>query len=106
MKLTISNLIEAIYLDIFSLGQNIELQIMAAWVHLSTYLLFVINLSHSNCSMQKAQSSDRPWSNTDLKSPDKETNFSFKKGKKQNKKRMISTLPIRHTKFEVASTSI
>ena len=87
MKLTISNLIEAIYLDIFSLGQNIELQIMATWVHLSTYLLFVINLSHSNCSMQKAQSSDRPWSNTDLKSPDKETNFSlFKKEKTKQKK--------------------
>ena len=36
MELNISNPIEV---------QNIELQIMKTWVHLSTYLLFVINLS-------------------------------------------------------------
>ena len=45
MKLNMSNLIEAIYLNAFVLAQNIELQIMATRVHLSTHLLFVINLS-------------------------------------------------------------
>ena len=40
MKLNISNPIEAIYLNIFALVQNIELQLMATWVHLSTHLLF------------------------------------------------------------------
>ena len=43
--LTISNPTEAMYLNAFALGQNIVLQIMATWVCLSTYLLFVINLS-------------------------------------------------------------
>ena len=40
MKLNISNPIEAIYLNIFAHVQNIELQLMATWVHLSTHLLF------------------------------------------------------------------
>ena len=33
MKLNISNLREAIYLNEFTISQNIELQIMAIWVH-------------------------------------------------------------------------
>ena len=33
MKLIISNPIEAIYLDVFALSQNIEFQIMWTWVH-------------------------------------------------------------------------
>ena len=33
MKLIISNPIEAIYLDVFALSQNIEFQIMSTWVH-------------------------------------------------------------------------
>ena len=33
-----------IYLNAFPLSQNIELRIIAIWVHLSTYLLFAINL--------------------------------------------------------------
>ena len=45
MELNITNPIETIYLNIFIVGQNIELQIRAAWVYLSTYLLFVINMS-------------------------------------------------------------
>lgn len=45
MKINISNPIEVIYLNLFALGQNIALQIMKTWIHLSTYLLFVINLS-------------------------------------------------------------
>ena len=32
------------YLNAFPLSQNIELRIIAIWVHLSTYLLFAINL--------------------------------------------------------------
>ena len=45
MKLNIYNPIKAIYVNAFALGQITELQIMAIWVHLSTYLLFVINFS-------------------------------------------------------------
>ena len=33
MKLIISNPIEAIYLDVYALSQNIEFQIMSTWVH-------------------------------------------------------------------------
>ena len=72
MELNPSNSIEAIYLNAFPLGQVVELQIMAEWVHLLTYLLFVTNLSLSNFSMLKAQSSIK---HTDLKSPDKEIYF-------------------------------
>ena len=39
MKLNISNLGEAIYLNEFTISQNIELQIMPIWVHLSEYPL-------------------------------------------------------------------
>ena len=46
MKLNISNPIEAIYLNIFALVQNIELQLMATWVHLSLHLLLLINFSY------------------------------------------------------------
>ena len=78
MELNPSNSIEAIYLNAFPLGQVVELQIMAEWVHLLTYLLFVTNLSLSNFLMLKAQSSIK---HTDLKSPDKEIFFFSKKGK-------------------------
>ena len=45
MDTNISNPVEAIYLSVFALGQDIELQVMTAWVHLSMDLLSVINLS-------------------------------------------------------------
>ena len=45
MKLNISNLMEAMYLNAFTLGQDIELQVMATWFHLSGYLLLAIKLS-------------------------------------------------------------
>ena len=45
MELNVYNPIEDIYLNTFSLGQSTELQIMATWVRLSSYLLFVRNLS-------------------------------------------------------------
>ena len=45
MTVNKSNPIEVIYLNLFALVQNIELEIIATWVHLSTYLLFVIDLS-------------------------------------------------------------
>ena len=44
MELNISNPIEAIYLNIPAIGQNLELQIMATRVYLSTYLSIVSNL--------------------------------------------------------------
>ena len=45
METNISNHVEAIYLSAFALGQDIELQVMTAWVHLSMDLLSVINLT-------------------------------------------------------------
>ena len=78
MLLNPSNSTEAINLNAFPLGQVVELQIMAEWVHLLTYLLFVTNLSLSNFSMLKAQPSIK---HTDLKSPDKEIHFFLKKRK-------------------------
>ena len=45
MKLNISNLMKAMYLNAFTLGQDIELQIIATWLHLSGYLLLAIKLS-------------------------------------------------------------
>ena len=45
MKLNISNPIEAIYLNIFTLDPNMELQITTTWIDISTCLLFVINFS-------------------------------------------------------------
>ena len=79
MLLNPSNSTEAINLNAFPLGQVVELQIMAEWVHLLTYLLFFTNLYLSNFSMLKAQSSIK---HTNLKSPDKETHFFFKKKEK------------------------
>ena len=79
------NPVEAISLNIFAVGQNIEL--LAAWVHLPTYLLFVVNLS-----------AFKFFKNV--------SNFSSQK-KSKNGKRMNSDLPNTHThtKFDVASTS-
>ena len=77
MKLNISNFIEAIYFDAFALGQNIDLQIMATWVHLSTYLLFVINLSPFKLfNAESAVFRTASPKHTDLKSPGKEIHFS------------------------------
>ena len=45
MTVNNSNPTEVIYLNLFALVQNIELEIIATWVHLSTYLLSVIDLS-------------------------------------------------------------
>ena len=45
MKRNISNPMEAIYLNVLVFAQNIQLQLMVTWFHLSMYLLFVINLS-------------------------------------------------------------
>lgn len=51
---------EAIYLNILALFQNMELQIIGTWVHLSKYLLFVNSLSlfklfNEERAMQKTQ---------------------------------------------------
>ena len=73
---------------------------MGIWVSLSTYLIFIINfcsfkLFNVERAMQKVQTSVK---HTNMKSPDKEINFSFFK-KRENKKRMTSILSSRHTKF-------
>ena len=49
MELNISNPIEAIYLNVFPLGQNIGFQIVATWVHLSTHPLIALTCPLSNC---------------------------------------------------------
>ena len=71
MKLNISNSIEAIYLNIFAVTQNTELQLIKTWVHLSTYLLFVINLPPLKLSnTESAALRTASVKHTDLKSPD------------------------------------
>ena len=78
MKLNISNPIEAMYLNAFALRQNIELQIIATLVHLSTYLLFVINLSPFKLfNAKSAVFRTASIKHTDLKSPGKDIHFSL-----------------------------
>ena len=79
MKLNISNPIEAIYLNIFTYSQNIELQIMITCVHLSKYHYLLLTFPFSNCLMQKVQMQKAQASikHTDLKSQDKEIYFSL-----------------------------
>ena len=70
MKLNMSNPTEAIYLNIFALAQNIELQLMATWVHLSTYLLFAIYLPPFNFfNTERTVFRKASVRHTDLKSP-------------------------------------
>ena len=72
---------------------------MATWVHLSTYLLFVVNLSVFKLFNEEgAFFSMTSVKDADWKFPDKEIHFLFKKRK--NEKRNISTLPGRQTKFD------
>ena len=74
MELYIPNPIEAT----FAFGRNIELQIMATWVNLSTYLLFVINLSRFKLfNAESAVFRTTSVKHTDLKSRDKEIYFSL-----------------------------
>ena len=78
MKLKISNPIEAIYVNTFTFGQNIELQLMEAKVHLSAYLLFVINLFTFKLSnAESAVFRTASIKHTDLKSPDKKYIFLY-----------------------------
>ena len=61
------------YLNIFALVENIELQLMAIWVHLSTYLLFAIDLpSFKLFNTDSAVFRTASIKNTDLKSPDRQ----------------------------------
>ena len=60
---------------------------MGIWVHLSMYLIFIINfysfkLFNAEWAMQKVQTSVK---HTNMKSPDKEINFSFLKKEKTKK---------------------
>ena len=65
---------------------------MATWVHLSTYLLFFINLTAFKLfNAEGAVFRMASVKHADLKFPEK---------------RSIPTLPGRHKKFDVASTSI
>ena len=80
MKVNMSNLIEDIYLNLFALGLNIELQIMTICVHLSMYLIFVLNLSpfklfNAGSKVSKTGS----IRHIDLKTSGRETRFSLLK---------------------------
>ena len=71
MELNISNPMEAIYLNLFPLGQNIGFQIVATWVHLSTHPLIALTCPLSNCRKRSLQNAFRqsiicPWSNIPL----------------------------------------
>ena len=80
---------------------------MTTWVYLLIYLLLVINLPPLKLfDAEKAVFRTASVINTDLKSShtQKKTFFSLKKVK--SKKKRISTLPSRHTKFEGASISV
>ena len=61
--------LEAKYLNKFALAQYIQLQLMATWSYLSTFLLFIINFPLSICSIQKTQSSERLQSNIPMWNP-------------------------------------
>lgn len=92
MRLNISKLIEAIYLNAFTLCQNVELQIMPTWLHLSVCLLFVINLStfkliNTETTVFRMVS----VKHTNLKSPGKKIFFSLKK--KKNEKEVFQLYP-------------
>ena len=82
MQLNIFNPIEAIYLNAFALNQNIKLQIMATWVHLSTYLLFVISLLHFRVFNAESAASLK---HTYLEFLDKKYIFFSKKREKKRK---------------------
>ena len=99
MKVNMSNLIEDIYLNLFALGQNIELQIMTIWVHLSTYLIFVLNLSPFKLFNAGSKVSKNGFHQTYRSEDTRQRNtfFSFKRRMKE--KIMIS-------KYDVVSTSV
>ena len=68
------------YINIFALSQTIDLQIMATWVHLSTYLLFVINLAPFKLFYtESAVFRTASVKYTDLKSPRQRNTFFFLK---------------------------
>ena len=91
MKLNISNLIEAIYLNSFTLGQNIELQIMAAGLHLSVYLLFTINLSPFKLFYAKSSLLSGFRQTYRFEIPrQKHTSLSLKKKKEKRKKKYFN----------------
>lgn len=72
---------------------------MATWIQLSSHLLFVTNFpTFKLLNTETAALRTASVKHTDLKFPDKEIHFLFKKRK--NEKRNISTLPGRHTKFD------
>ena len=68
------------YLNVFALSQSIELRIIATWVHLSTYLLFAINLFRFKLfDAESAVLRTAFVKHTDLKFPDKEIHFFLQK---------------------------
>ena len=74
------------YLNVFALSQSIELRIIATWVHLSTYLLFAINLFRFKLfNAESAVLRTASVKHTDLKFPDKEIHFFPQKKDKQEK---------------------
>ena len=85
MELNMSSLIRAMYLNAFALRQNTELQIMATFVHLSIYLLFVINLSPFKFFNVESAVFRRAYvKHTDLKiARQRNLFFSLKKGKRK-----------------------
>ena len=73
MKMNICNPVEVIYLNLFALGQ-----IMTTWVHLSTYVLSVINFSPFKLfNAVSAVFKTASVKNTNLKSLGKEIHFSL-----------------------------
>ena len=73
MKMNTCNPIEVIYLNLFALGQ-----IMTTWVHLSTYVLSVINFSSFKLfNAESAVFKTASVKNTNLKSLGKEIHFSL-----------------------------
>ena len=75
------NPIEVIYLNLFALGQ-----IMTTWVHLSTYVLSVINFSSFKLfNAESAVFKTASVKNTNLKSLGKEIHFSLWKEERTKK---------------------
>ena len=65
--------LEAKYLNKFALAQNIQLQPMATWSYLSTFLLFIINLLSFNLfNTESAVFRTASIKHTNLKSPNEQ----------------------------------
>ena len=87
MKLNIYNLNEDIYLNIFAFDQNIELQIMTTWFHLSNYLLLVLTLYPFKLFNAESTVFRMPSvKHTNLKSSYREIHFSLQRKEKRGKK--------------------